>query len=108
MEKEVGKLKLNFIEVFNLEGLGYNDYVIRYKTLKSICQNDKAFDDFHSYLKSFDETKYLLGVDKGTEEEKFLDISGIAGQLKKRILFDTVKTWSEIDLTPFNNSNHHT
>ena len=47
----------------------------------------------------------MLGVDKGTEEEKFLDISGIAGQLKKkRILFDTVKTWSEIDLTPFNNS----
>lgn len=109
LEKEVGKIKIeDFIEMFNLEGLGYNDYVIRYKkTLKSICQNDKTFDvDFHSYLKSFDgETKYLLGVDKGTEEEKFLDISGIAGQLKKkRILFDTVKTWSEIDLTPFNNS----
>ena len=34
-----------------------------------------------------------------------MDISGIAGQLKKkRILFDTVKAWSEIDLTPFNNS----
>ena len=109
LEKEVGKIKIeDFIEMFNLEGLGYNDYVIRYKkTLKSICQNDKTFDvDFHSYLKSFDgETKYLLGVDKGTEEEKFLDISGIAGQLKKkRILFDTVKAWSEIDLTPFNNS----
>ena len=57
-------------------------------------------------MKSFDpETKYLLGVDKGTEEEKFLDISGISGQLKKkRILFETIKTWSEIDLTPFSNS----
>ncbi len=109
LEKEVGREDINdFIEMFSLEGLGYNDFVIRHKkTLKTICQNDKTFDvDFHSYLKAFDgETKYLLGVDKGTEEEKFLDISGIAGQLKKkRILFDTVKAWSEIDLTPFNNS----
>lgn len=109
LEKEVGKDDIDdFIEMFNLEGLGYNDFVIRHnKTLKDICKNDKTFDvDFHSYLKAFDgETKYLLGVDKGTEEEKFLDISGIAGQLKKkRILFDMVKAWSEIDLTPFNNS----
>lgn len=109
LEKELGKEDMeDFIEMFNLEGLGYNDFVIRHKkTLKTICQNDKTFNvDFHSYLKAFDgETKYLLGVDKGTEEEKFLDISGIAGQLnKKRILFDTVKAWSEIDLTPFNNS----
>lgn len=109
LEKEVGRDNIeDFVEMFNLEGLGYNDFVIRKKkTLKDICKNDKTFDvDFHSYLKGFDnETKYLLGVDKGTEEEKFLDISGIIGQLKKkRILFDTVKAWSEIDLTPFNNS----
>ncbi|HLP10680.1 MAG TPA: N-6 DNA methylase [Flavobacteriales bacterium] len=109
LEKEVGRDDIDdFIEIFNLEGLGYNDFVIRHKkTLKIICKNDKTFDvDFHSYLKAFDnETKYLLGVDKGTEEEKFLDISGVAGQLKKkRILFDMVKAWSEIDLTPFNNS----
>ncbi len=46
-----------------------------------------------------------MGVDKGTEEEKFLDISGVSGQLKKkRILFETVQTWSAIDLTPFSNS----
>jgi len=109
LEKELGRDNIeDFIEIFNLEGVGYNDFVIRKKkTLKDICKNDKTFDvDFHSYLKAFDgETKYLLGVDKGTEEEKFLDISGITGQLKKkRILFDTVKAWSEIDLTPFNNS----
>jgi len=94
--------------MFELEGLGYNDYLIRKgKTLKDICKNDKTFDiDFQAYLKVFDpETKYLLGVDKGTEEEKFLDISGVSGQLKKkRILFVTVKAWSEIDLTSFNNS----
>lgn len=97
-----------FIEMFRVEEAAYNDYAVRKsKTLKDICKNDKTFDvDFHTYLKAFDnETKYLLGVDKGTEEEKFLDISGIAAQLKKkRILFDTVKAWSEIDLTPFNNS----
>lgn len=109
LEEEIGKDNMDdFVEMFQLEGLGYNDYLIRQgKTLKDICKNDKTFDiDFDAYLKSFDpETKYLLGVDKGTEEEKFLDISGISGQLKKkRILFETVKAWSEIDLTPFNNS----
>jgi type I restriction enzyme M protein len=109
LEKEIGKDSIeDFVEEFQLAGLGYNDYIIRKgKSLKDICKNDKAFDsDFHLYLKSFDsETKYLLGVDKGTEDEKFLDISGISGQLKKkRILFETVQAWSEIDLTPFNNS----
>lgn len=109
LEEEISRDNIeDFVEEFQLEGLGYNDYVIRKnKSLKDICKNDKTFDvDFHSYLKSFDpETKYLLGVDKGTDEEKFLDISGISGQLKKkRILFEMVQTWSQIDLTPFSNS----
>jgi type I restriction enzyme M protein len=109
LKEEIGDIEIeDFIDMFQLEGLGYNDFVIRKnKTLKDICKNDKSFDvDFHAYLKAFDaETKYLLGVDKGTEEEKFLDISGISGLLKKkRILFETVQAWSEIDLTPFNNS----
>lgn len=98
----------DFIEEFQDLGLGYNFYVIKEgKTLKDICKNDKTFDvDFDAYLRAFDnETKYLLGVDKGTDEEKFLDISGISGQLKKkRILFASVKAWSEVDLLPFNNS----
>lgn len=109
LEEEIGKENMDdFVEMFQLEGLGYNEYAIREgKTLKTICQNDKTFDvDFYAYIRAFDpETRYLLGVDKGTDEEKFLDISGIAGLLKKKeILFDTVKAWSEIDLTPFNNS----
>ncbi|WP_304232404.1 class I SAM-dependent DNA methyltransferase [Jiulongibacter sediminis] len=109
LEEENGKEDMEeFLELFKLEGLGYNDFAIREgKTLKTICQNDKTFDvDFYAYIRAFDpETRYLLGVDKGTDEEKFLDISGIAGLLKKKdILFDTVKAWSEIDLTPFNNS----
>jgi len=109
LEEEVGKENMDdFVEMFQLEGLGYNEFAIREgKTLNTICQNDKTFDvDFYAYIRAFDpETCYLLGVDKGTDEEKFLDISGIAGLLKKKdILFDTVKAWSEIDLTPFNNS----
>lgn len=109
LESEISRKDIDgFIEEFKDLGLGFNDYVIRKnKTLKDICKNDKTFDvDFHAYLKAFDsETKYLLGVDKGTDEEKFLDISGVSGQLKKkRILFDSVKAWSEIDLVPFNNS----
>lgn len=98
----------DFVEMFKLEGLGYNDYVIKKnKTLKDICKNDKTFEtDFRAYLNAFDlETKSLLGVDKGSQEEKFLDISGVYALLsKKRVHFDYVKTWSEIDLTPFNNS----
>jgi type I restriction enzyme M protein len=109
LEKEIGRKDMDdFIEEFKDQGLGYNDYVIRQnKTLKDICQNDKAFNlDFHSYLKAFDnETKNLLGVDVGTEDIKYLNISGISGLLsKKKILFETVKAWSEIDLIPFSNS----
>lgn len=109
LEQEISKENMqDFIEIFQLEGLGYNELVIRHeKTLKTICQNDKTFDiDFQTYLEAFDgKTRGLLGVNKGSGEEKFLDISGVAGLLKKKdILFDTVKAWSEIDLTPFNNS----
>ena len=87
---------------------GFNEYILRNnKSLIDICKNDKTFEtDFDFYLKSFDvETRNLLGVNKGESEEKFLNISGIAGQLKKkRILFAFVKAWAEIDLKPFNNS----
>lgn len=98
----------DFIGEFKDSDLGYNDFVIRHnKKLKDICENDKAFEvDFDKYLKAFDtDTKLLLGVDKGNDEEKFMDISGVSGLLrKKKILFATVKAWSEIDLLPFDNS----
>jgi type I restriction enzyme M protein len=90
------------------EGKGYNIYLFEQETmLKDICKNDKTFEiDFDAYLKGFDsETKDLLGIDKSNEEEKFLDISSICGQLKKKkIFFAFVRGWSEIDLKPFNNS----
>lgn len=98
----------DFIEEFKNYDLGYNDYVIRHnKKLINICENDKTFEvDFDKYLKAYDlETKLLLGVDKGNDEEKFMDISGVSGLLrKKKILFATVKAWSQIDLLPFDNS----
>lgn len=98
----------DFLDEFKDYNIGYNEVIIKqHKTLADICKNDKTFlNDFETYLKAFDpETKELLGVDRGNTEEKYLDISGLSGQLrKKNILFDTVKKWSEIDLTPFNNS----
>jgi len=98
----------DFIEEIKDQEKGYNTYLFEHnKTLADICKNDKTFErDFDAYLQGFDaETKDLLGVNKGNGEEKYLDISGISGLLnKKKILFSSVKAWSEIDLKPFNNS----
>ncbi|MBE7647820.1 N-6 DNA methylase [Tenacibaculum finnmarkense] len=104
---DIGNVK-DFYEEFNDSKIGYNEIIVKnQKTLAEICKNDKTFkNDFDAYLSDFDiDTKELLGVERANTEEKFLDISGISGQLQnKKILFDTVKKWSEIDLTPFNNS----
>lgn len=108
--KESGdELELDdFIDEIKDQNKGYNTYLFEHdKTLADICNNDKTFErDFDAYLQGFDaETKDLLGVNKGNDEEKYLDISGISGLLnKKRILFSSAKAWSEIDLTPFSNS----
>jgi type I restriction enzyme M protein len=100
--------KEDFLAEIKEERKGYNIYLFeKGKRLKDICKNDKTFEiDFDAYLKGFDsETKDLLGIDKSNEEEKFLDISGICGQLKKKkIFFAFARGWSEIDLKPFNNS----
>lgn len=103
-----GAQKEDFLAEIRDAGQGFNEYILRHnKSLIHICKNDKTFEtDFDSYLKAFDfETRDLLGVNKGETEEKFLNISGIAGQLrKKRILFAFVNAWAEIDLKPFSNS----
>jgi len=109
LEKSGDKLdKEDFLEEMREAGKGYNKYLFeKEKILKDICKNDKTFEiDFDAYLKGFnDETKDLLGIDKSNEEEKFLDISSICGQLKKKkIFFAFVSKWAEIDLKPFNNS----
>jgi len=98
----------DFIDEIKDQEKGYNTYLFEHnKILNDICKNDKTFEiDFDNYLKGFDgETQDLLGIDKNTGEDKYLDISGIAGLLNnKKILFSFVKAWSEIDLKPFNNS----
>lgn len=98
----------DFIDEVKEQEQGYNEYLLRHnKTIVDICRNDKSFEvDFAAYLKGFDpQTQMLLGVDRSNDEEKFLNISGISGLLrKKKILFATVKAWSEIDLKPFSNS----
>jgi len=98
----------DFIDEIKDQEKGYNTYLFEHdKRLSDICKNDKTFEiDFDNYLKGFDgETQDLLGIDKQRGEDKYLDISGIAGLLNnKKILFDFVKAWSEIDLKPFNNS----
>jgi len=100
--------KDDFLDEMKEEGKGYNIYLFeKGKSLKDICKNDKTFEiDFDAYLKGFDnDTKDLLGIDKSNEDEKFLDISNICGQLKKKkIFFAFVSKWAEIDLKPFNNS----
>lgn len=109
LEEQYGELpKEDFVALFKEEGLGYNKYLIEEdKGCIAMMKNDKTYHlDFNEYLRGFDaETRYLLGVDKGSDEEKFLDISGVSSQLfKKGILFQVLKAWSDIDLTPFSNS----
>ena len=109
LEESGDELNLEeFIEEIKDQEKGYNTYLFEHnKTLADICKNDKTFErDFDAYLLGFDaETKDLLGVNKGNDEEKYLDISGVSGLLnKKKILFSFVKAWSEINLEPFSNS----
>ena len=98
----------DFIDAVKDEGQGYNEFIMKHnKSLVDICKNDITFDtSFTLYLKSFDsETKNLLGVEKSNEDTKYLNISGIIGQLsKKKILFAFTKGWSEINLREYNNS----
>lgn len=98
----------DYVEAFKDLKVGYNELIIKEgKILKDICKNDKTFDlDFGKYLGSYDpETKSLLGVDLGSDDEKYLDISGLSGMLKKKgIFFDFAKLWGEVNLVPYSNS----
>lgn len=103
-EKDIDKV----VALFKLDEKGYNELIIKKDiTLKKICENDKAHQlEFDKYLKAFDsETRTLLGIDVANDKEKYLDITGVCGVLKeKKILFNFMKTWAEIDLEPFDNS----
>lgn len=97
-----------FIAVFRDKECGYNDFIVTQgKTLADICDNDKTFEqDFRKYLDGFDDDlKRLLGIGRGTAEQKFLNLEGIVAELRvKKILMQTVTKWAEIDLSCYNNS----
>lgn len=98
----------DFKEAFIDRDCGYNDYIVMQgKTLKSICKNDSTFEqDFSNYLNAFDdELKRLLGIERGKDEKKYLNIDFYISELRtKKILLSVVMEWSKIDLSSYDNS----
>lgn len=97
-----------FIEAFRDKECGYNDYIVRQgKTLSDICDNDKTFEqDFRQYLDGFDANlKELLGIERGTDDSKYLNLDGMIAELRKKgILMQYITKWAQIDLSQYNNS----
>ena len=98
----------DFKEAFIDMDCGYNEYIVMEgKTLSSICGNDKTFEqDFDSYLKAFDDVlKKLLGIERGKDEKKYLNMDYYVAELRsKKILLSVITAWSKIDLSPYDNS----
>ena len=72
----------DFKEAFKDRDCGYNEYIVMQgKTLQSICNNDKTFEqDFTSYLHEFDPMlKKLLGIERGKDEKKYLNMDYYVG-----------------------------
>ena len=92
----------DFKEAFIDMDCGYNDYIVMQgKTLNSICNSDKTFEqDFDSYLKAFDdELKKLLGIERGKDEKKYLNMDYYVAELRsKKILLSVITAWAKIDL----------
>ena len=97
-----------FDELFISQNVGYNKFIVlERKTLADICKNDTTFDnDFRAYLGAFDQDlKRLLGVERGTGEQKFLNMDGVVAELRgKRILLEVATKWAKIDLSGYDNS----
>lgn len=95
----------DFKEAFIDMDCGYNDYIVMQgKTLSSICNSDKTFEqDFNNYLKAFDnELKKLLGIERGKDEKKYLNMDYYVAELRsKKILLSVISAWSKIDLSPY-------
>lgn len=98
----------DFVEAFRDRECGYNDYIVRQnKILSSICDNDKTFEqDFSQYLAGFDaQLKELLGIERGSDDSKYLNLDGMVAELRKKgILMQYITGWAQIDLSPYNNS----
>ena len=103
-----GETPDDFEELFISQGAGFNRFVVlEGKTLADICRNDTNFDeDFRNYLNAFDpDLRRLLGIGRGQEEQKFLNMDGIAAELRgKGILLQVAMKWAEIDLSGYDNS----
>lgn len=97
-----------FVDVFKERECGYNEYIVKDgKTLSDICNNDKTFeDDFRNYLSGFNgKLKELLGIERGTDDSKYLNLDGVIAELRKKgVLLQYVTKWSQIDLSTYNNS----
>lgn len=108
IKKEEGLEHEDILEEIQEDGKGYNAIGLEKNTwLRDICKNDKSFEvDLMHYLNAYDEeTQMLLGIRQIQEGEKFLDLLGMIQSLKaKKILFPFCQAWSEIDLTPYSNS----
>ncbi len=98
----------DFKEAFIDMDCGYNEYIVMEgKTLSSICGNDTTFEqDFDSYLKAFDDVlKKLLGIERGKDEKKYLNMDYYVAELRsKKILLSVITAWSKIDLSLYDNS----
>lgn len=98
----------DFVEAFKDRDCGYNEYIVKDgKTLSDICNNDKTFeDDFRNYLSGFNGMlKELLGIERGTDDSKYLNLDGVIAELRKKgVLLQYVAKWSQIDLSAYNNS----
>lgn len=98
----------DFKEAFIDMDCGYNEYIVmKGKTLSSICGNDTTFEqDFDNYLKAFDDVlKKLLGIERGKDEKKYLNMDYYVAELRsKKILLSVITAWSKIDLSPYDNS----
>ena len=95
-------------EEFRDSAFGYNPVIVKEGiTVRDLVKSEAAFlRDWQKYLAAFDpDIRKLLGVNRGSSEEKFLDISGISAVLQKKgILYQTVALWSNVDLRDYNNS----
>lgn len=107
-ENNIDETHIDDLMVFFDETTGYNEVLIKNNVkLADIVKTEKTFDsDFNKYLNDFDqETRHLLGYKAENNNEKFLNLDGIISELKgKKIFFDFVSVWAQIDLEPFNNS----
>lgn len=96
------------------QNYGYHPELVKHgRTIWSLCETQPS--NFYSrlidYLAKYDtDTKTLLGVGYAEGTSKHLDLQGVIGSLNAKnqgtvdVLYDFTKSWAQIDLSIFNNS----